>query len=377
MLNQYSRNFSKCLKPTLNKLAALPKSQLRTLRASIQEALSSPLANFHPSSNVQISEAALYLPLSIGDFTDYSCSRDHVLNASEAVFKKRELPSGFEYFPVGYTGRTSSIVVSGTAITRPKGQFRDIDGKVVFGPTRRLDYELEVACVIGMPNKIGESISVADADDHIFGVVLMNDWSGKHGSLTIIGAANLIFSARDIQGLEMTPLGPLNGKSFGTTISPWVVTLEALEPFRSISPSRNSAIPTATYLQDPRSDSSYTINLSATVQSSEQDYESLICTTQFSSLYWTLRDIVAQQTINGCNLNTGDLLATGTVSGNTPESHGCLMEVAASGGVDIKNEQGNSEKKLWLADGDTVKITGLAGLGVGFGECVGNILPPR
>jgi fumarylacetoacetase len=131
-----------------------------------------------PSNSAAISETTLHLPFSLGDFTDYSCSRDHNLNASQAVFNKRELPASFEHFPVGYTARTSSIVVSGTPIVRPKGQFRDADGSVIFGPTRRLDYELEIGCIIGKPSRLGESIDIADADEHIFGLVLLNDWSG-------------------------------------------------------------------------------------------------------------------------------------------------------------------------------------------------------
>lgn len=173
----------------------------------------------------------------------------------------------------------------------------------------------------------------------------------------------------------MTPLGPLNGKSFGTSISPWIITLEALSPYRSPSPKRNELIPISAYLQDPRADSSYSIKLGATLQPSTAHAPSVICTTEFSSLYWTLRDLVAQQTINGCNLNTGDLLATGTISGTTPESHGCLMEIAASGGVDVETADGSIEKKVWLADGDTVSITAVAGPNVGFGECNGKVLP--
>jgi len=173
----------------------------------------------------------------------------------------------------------------------------------------------------------------------------------------------------------MVPLGPMNGKSFGTSISPWVITLEALEPYKAASPTRNPSISLPKYLQDPQSNSGYSITLSATVQDSVAKEASTICTTELSSMYWTIRDLVAQQTVNGCNLNTGDLLATGTISGATPESHGCLMEVAASGGVDMIKADGTVEKKVWLADGDTISITALAGPNVGFGDCVGKILP--
>ncbi|RDW85617.1 hypothetical protein BP5796_03942 [Coleophoma crateriformis] len=343
--------------PTVNNFAALQKSEQLATRKAIQALFANGLESLRslpPQSYSSIAETRLYLPLAIGDFTDFSCSRDHVLNASEAVFKKRELPPGFEYFPVGYTARTSSIVISGTKIKRPKGQYRDGE-KVVFGPTRRLDYELEVACVIGKGNKLGDSIRVEDADEHIFGLVLLNDWS-----------------ARDIQGLEMNPLGPLNGKSFSTSISPWIITLEALAPFKAQAPKKNPDIEVASYLQDSDSRSSYSIDLSASIESKVST--DTICTTNFDTLYWTLRDLVAHQTVNGCNLNTGDLLATGTVSGTTAESHGCLMEMAASGGVQVSSGKGESLKKMWLEDGDIVRLVGKAGPGVGFGDCKGEIV---
>lgn len=171
----------------------------------------------------------------------------------------------------------------------------------------------------------------------------------------------------------MFPLGPLNGKSFSTSISPWIVTLDALAPFKTAPPKKNPNTQLASYLQDPDTKSSYSIELSATLENSVSTDN--ICKTQFSSLYWTLRDLVAHQTANGCNVNTGDLLATGTVSETSTESHGCLMELAVSGGVDVKNASGQSEKKMWLADGDAVRLTGLAGPGVGFGDCFGEILP--
>lgn len=166
--------------PTVNDFAASAKSEQAATRKWIQSILSKGLENVAQSCYCALSSAELYLPLSIGDFTDFSCSVDHLLNAGEAVLGKRELPPGSEHFPIGYHGRTSSIVVSGTSVTRPKGQYHGPDGKVVFGETKRLDYELEVAAVIGKPSKIGDPISICDADDHIFGLVLLNDWSGAH-----------------------------------------------------------------------------------------------------------------------------------------------------------------------------------------------------
>jgi fumarylacetoacetase len=170
------RTFSK---DTVNDFAALQKAEQSATRKWLQSTLSKDLGNLPASCICQISTATLHLPLSVGDFTDFSCSRDHVLNAGEAVFGKRELPPGFEHFPVGYHGRTSSVIVSGTSIVRPKGQYRDANGKVVFGATKRLDYEIEVAAVIGKPSQLGKPVAIGDADDHIFGLVLLNDWSGK------------------------------------------------------------------------------------------------------------------------------------------------------------------------------------------------------
>lgn len=171
----------------------------------------------------------------------------------------------------------------------------------------------------------------------------------------------------------MNPLGPLNGKSFATIISPWIITLDALEPFKSASPKRNSEVTLAPYLQDPSPSSSYNVSITATIESQTLS-SNIVCETNLDSLYWTLRDMVAHQTSNGCNLTTGDLLATGTISGTTAESHGCLLELVKSGGAPVKTN-GVESKKVWLEDGDIVRMVGVAGPGVGFGECVGMVLP--
>lgn len=170
----------------------------------------------------------------------------------------------------------------------------------------------------------------------------------------------------------MNPLGPLNGKSFATTISPWIVPLDALAPFKVPPPQRNPSIATASYLKDPEQNSSYDIELSAELENSTS--KANICRSNFRSLYWTLRDLIAHHTVNGCNLNTGDILATGTISGPANESQGCLMEHVVKGGVQIKTLKGGSVRKMWLEDGDTVRLIGMAGPGVGFGECVGIVL---
>ncbi|KAF6845343.1 X-Pro dipeptidyl-peptidase C-terminal non-catalytic domain-containing protein [Colletotrichum musicola] len=320
-------------------------ADLELLRKSIRNLLSddSVLSKY----GIPISSVRVHLPLDIGGFTDFSCSKEHLLNASEAVMGQKSMPPAAPYLPIGYGGRPSSIVVSGTKIIRPYGQYRDGD-KIGFGPTRALDYELEVACIIGKPTRLGERVPISDADEHIFGLVLLNDWS-----------------ARDIQGFEMNPLGPMNGKSFGTTISPWVITLEALEPFATQPPPKDA--PVQPYLLDKKEKSSYSIALQAEVLADGQ--ATTVCNAQLSWMHWTFRDLVAQQTINGCNIDTGDVLATGTVSGGGDDEHGCLLETTKGGKVGWKLS--NGQDRTYLQDGDGVRISGYAGGGVGFGECVG------
>jgi len=361
-------------KPTVNAYAALPKSEHQAVRSAIQDLLRNGTSNLPAQSSIPISDVTLHLPIKIGAFSDYSCSREHMLNCAEAIFGKREAPPGFEYFPPGYHGRASSIVVSGTSIVRPKGQFRNAEKKVVYGPTEKLDYELEIGAVIGKGNKLGERIKIENVDDHLFGIVILNDWSGK------VIPRYMNFSetdkiARDIQNLEMNPLGPLNSKSFSTTISPWIITLDALEPFRAPRPQRESDIPLAPYFQDPHPLPTYAFNLTSSVKRKGSSKFVTMCDTQFSSICWTLRDLVAHQTVNGCNLDTGDILATGTISGNAPGSNACQLETASKGGIKITTDDGGSEQLVYFNDGDTISITGFMGPGVGFGDCVGTILP--
>ncbi|KAK0127673.1 hypothetical protein ONS96_007192 [Cadophora gregata f. sp. sojae] len=338
---------------TLNTFAALPKAIQKQTRTSLQELLKDP-KNLPSGSTAAIQDVTMHLPVSIGDFTDFSCSKEHVLNAGEAIMKKRFLPPGFLHFPVGYTGRSSSIIVSRTPVTRPRGQYRDAKGEVVYGASQQLDYELEVGCIVGKPNALGDSIAVSDADEHIFGLVLLNDWS-----------------ARDIQGLEMVPLGPLNGKSFSTSISPWVVTLDALEAFQCPAPARELKV--APYLADSKIDNTYSIELKAELVADGQ--ATTICESQLRTMYWSFRDLLAHQTSNGCNLNTGDILATGTISGETDTSHGCLLELTKGGEKDF--DVAGGLKRKFLEDGDSIRISASCGNGVGFGECVGKVLPAR
>jgi fumarylacetoacetase len=283
--------------------------------------------------------------------------------------KKRFLPPGFLHFPIGYTARTSSIVVSGTPVTRPRGQFRNGKGDVVYGPTEQMDYELEVACIIGKPSEFGKSVRIEDADDHIFGFVLLNDWSGNY-TFRRYYSSLLTDIARDIQGLEMLPLGPLNGKSFATSISPWVISPIALEPFEISAPPRE--IDVAGYLKDPKAFNTYDIHLQADIIANEST--TTICKSELKTMYWSFRDIITHQTSNGCNINTGDILATGTISGEADESHGCLLELTKGGQQNFKVNGGS---RLFIEDGDSIQISAFVGSGVGFGECVGKMMPAR
>ncbi|KAI5917319.1 fumarylacetoacetase [Camillea tinctor] len=337
--------------PTLNALVAESKDDLKQLRAAIQKALSDKsIVDKHAK---KLDNVVLHMPVAVAGFTDYSCSREHGENASEAIFGKRVNAPSFPHYPIGYSGRPSSIVVSGTPIRRPCGVYK-VGEDVEYGTCKALDYELEMACVVGKPTKMGEHVPVQDADEHIFGLVLLNDWS-----------------ARDIQAFEMLPLGPMNGKSFGTSISPWVVTLEALEPFRTTRPSREIAV--TSFLQDTKEKPAYNITLQAELLSNGKATK--VCTSNTSWLYWTIRDLVAQQTVNGCNINSGDLLATGTVSGWGDDEHGCFLEATKGGKVEFELVDG--QKRTYLQDGDGLRLSGFAGEGVGFGDCTGFITPAR
>jgi fumarylacetoacetase len=345
------------LQPTLNAFAALPKTTHAQIRSAIQEAYNS---NLHTDSSEDIDAVTLHLPLQIGDFTDYSASRAHVLNASGAVTGTPSYPPGFHAYPVGYAGRCSSIGVSPARVTRPSGQFIEDYGaaekKIVFGASRALDYELEIGAVIGRPVEAGSYLEAKDADEHIFGFVLLNDWS-----------------ARDIQGLEMNPLGPFNGKNFKTTISPWIVTLEALQPYAVPAPERMK--PVADFMDDDTAPN-YEITLISEVE--RKGARTTTCTVGFETMYWTFRHMLAHHTVGGCGLRTGDLIASGTVSGEGEHEHGCLLELTRNGREAVKLSD-DSELR-YLQDGDEVVYVGYAGSGhegVGFGAIVGVVEPAR
>ncbi|CAI7608873.1 unnamed protein product [Penicillium bialowiezense] len=343
---------------TLNSFAALDKSIQREVRAVLQVVLTKELPH---GSTEDITAVSLHIPVAVGGFTDFSCSLHHVRNAGRAILNDETPPRGFFNFPIGYNGRASTIVVSGTPIVRPKGHIIDRSAAteekpIVFGPSKAMDYELEVGVIVGKPVPMAKGVNAKDADEHIFGLVILNDWS-----------------ARDIQGCEMVPLGPLNSKAFGTSISPWVVTLDALQSFKAPGPARD--IQLASHLDDVAlAESSYDIRLEVELVASEQT--TTLSRSNFRDLHWSGRQMVAHLASSGADLRTGDILGTGTVSGSAKGSYGCLLEMNGGGKEPVSFA--NGLKRVFLEDGDIVQMSAVAGQdgsGVGFGECVGQLLP--
>lgn len=299
----------------------------------------------------------MLMPVRVGDYTDFYSSIDHATNIGAMIRDpKNALMPNWKHLPVGYHGRASSIVISGTNFHRPKGQQKPADAEnPVYGPSKLLDIELETAFIIGKSTNLGETISTKNADDYIFGMVLFNDWS-----------------ARDIQTWEYVPLGPFLAKNFASTVSPWIVTLEALEPFR-----------TKGYTQDPKvlpyleytGDKNIDIKLDVFLKP-ENGEENKICSSNYKYMYWTMEQQLAHHTVNGCNVNVGDMMGSGTISGPNPSEYGSLMELTWRGTKPIKLNDGTERK--FLNDNDTVIIRGYCekdNIRIGFGECVGKLLP--
>eukprot|EP00466_Bigelowiella_natans_P000167 jgi/Bigna1/56989/fgenesh1_pm.1_\ len=299
-----------------------------------------------------------HLPAAIGDYTDFYSSRPHATNVG-TMFRGKDnaLKENWLHLPVGYHGRASSVVVSGQDIYRPKGQTRDDATKPpIFGECRRLDFELEAAFFVGPGNKMGHPISIDEAHDQIFGIVLMNDWS-----------------ARDIQKWEYVPLGPFLAKNFATTISPWIVTLDALEPFRIASEKQDPS--PKPYLQDKKL-SAYDVQLQVSIQGKEAKEPTIVSNSNMKYLYWTFTQQLTHHSVTGCNMRPGDLLGSGTISGPKKEEYGSMLELSWSGKKPIKLNDGS--ERAFLHDGDTVVVTGHAqgkGYRIGFGEARGTVLP--
>ncbi len=352
------------IKDSLNELIALGKVQTKKIRERVQSLLlaeNGELRDHSARGKVMVTrkEAEMLLPVKIGDYTDFYSSIEHATNVGK-MFRDPEnaLLPNWKHLPVGYHGRASSIVVSGTPIHRPKGQFKDPDMEVpAFGPSRRLDFELELAFITGKPTKLGDSITTEDAEDFIFGFVLFNDWS-----------------ARDIQAWEYVPLGPFLGKSFGSSISPWVVTLEALDAFRIAGPIQEPEV--LPYLKCYK-EHSFDINLEVLIQPDGKK-PSKVCASNFKNLYWNVAQQLAHHTSNGCNINVGDMMASGTISGPTDDSLGSMLELSWKVTQPVKLEDG--EERRFIEDGDTVIMKGFAerdGVRVGFGEVSSQILPAK
>jgi fumarylacetoacetase len=305
-------------------------------------------------------DVEMLLPVQIGDYTDFYSSQYHATNVGVMLRgPANALQPNWLHLPVAYHGRASSVIVSGADVHRPLGQTKADDAPApTFGPSRNMDFELEMGFFIGPGNPLGQPIPVAEAPRHIFGLVLVNDWS-----------------ARDIQKWEYVPLGPFLAKSFATSISPWVVPLEALEPFRCAGPVQEP-LPLP-YLRSP-GDWSFDIQLEVLLQGEKMDRPHRISATNFKHLYWNVCQQLAHHASNGCNLRPGDLLASGTVSGPTPDSLGCLLELAWKGTRPLSLP--NGETRTFLQDGDRVTMTGWCqgdGYRVGFGEVTGRLLPAR
>jgi fumarylacetoacetase len=351
--------------PFLNDFIALGKSATNQVRSKVIDLLSHENPELKNNKDVfsaifkKQADVKMLMPVRVGDYTDFYSSMDHAVNIGTMIRDpKNALMPNWKHLPVGYHGRASSICVSGHCFYRPKGQQKPADAELpVYGPTKLLDIELETAFVIGKSTQMGDMVSTADADDHIFGMVLFNDWS-----------------ARDIQTWEYVPLGPFLAKNFASTVSPWIVTLEALEPFR-----------TKGYTQDPKvlpyleykGDRNLDIKLDVFLRP-ENGEENKICSSNYKYMYWTMEQQLAHHTVNGCNINVGDMMASGTISGPDPKEYGSMMELTWRGTKPITLKDGTERK--FVNDNDTITIKGFCekdGIRVGFGECVAKVLPAK
>ncbi|USK70903.1 fumarylacetoacetase [Peribacillus asahii] len=351
-------------RPALNDFMSLGRDVWSRVRKEIQILLSADeprLRDNYALRNLSLylqNEVQLHLPVKIGDYTDFYASKEHATNVG-IMFRGKEnaLMPNWTHLPVGYHGRSSSVVLSETTIRRPVGQTKPKNADApIFGACKQLDFELEMGFLIGTGNKLSEPIPIEQAEQHIFGAVLVNDWS-----------------ARDIQAWEYQPLGPFLAKNFSTSISPWVVPLEALESFRVPGPIQEPK--PLEYLRQ-QGDSSFDIQLEVYLKGEKQSTPKRISSSNYRSLYWSAAQMVAHHTIGGCDLNPGDLLGTGTISGSEKESRGSLLELTWRGTEPIN--LGEGEQREWLEDGDELTITGWCqgeGYRVGFGEVTGVVAP--
>lgn len=356
-----------CRETTLNPMMSLPPETLSRLRSEISRLLAAPSPR-REDLLVPMTRARMLVPAEIGDYTDFYASIHHATNVGSMFRPDNPLLPNYKHVPIGYHGRASSIIVSGSPVRRPNGQTKPGDAPTpLFGPSKMLDYESELGFFIGRGNRLGEAIPINEAGAHVFGFCLVNDWS-----------------ARDIQSWEYQPLGPFLAKNFATTISPWVVTSEAIEPYRVAAFRRpDGDPPPLPHLNADADQAAGGINamLEVFLASSRMRDDGVppvrVSRASFSSMYWTVAQMVAHHAGNGCNLRTGDLLASGTVSNETEDSRGCLLELAWRGTSPVILPTG--EERRFLQDGDQVIMKGyLEAPGrarIGFGECRGTILP--
>jgi fumarylacetoacetase len=363
-----------CASPSLNSLMSLGQDHWSALRRQISGLLAEDSPALRADRRlgdrilIPMADAELLLPSRIGDYTDFYASVHHATNVGSMLRPDNPLLPNYKWVPIGYHGRASSIVRSGTSVRRPRGQLKDPSAETpVFAPTRALDYEMEVGCFVGPGNPLGEPIPIEEAENHLFGLCLVNDWS-----------------ARDIQTWEYQPLGPFLAKNFATTISPWVVTLEALEPFRVPPYHRPAGDPAPLpYLESPvhHTRGGVDVTLEVALRSRKMRDAGLpphrVSRARMADLYWTIEQMLTHHTSNGCNLQPGDLFATGTISGPEKDARGCLLELTWRGAEPLTLPTGESRK--FLEDGDEVIMRGYCErpgtARIGFGECRGVIVP--
>src|SRR5581483_11514074 len=333
-------------------------------RTALRHRLSEWLANYSTGADrflLPQSEVELLLPCDVPDYTDFFASLDHATNVGALFRPDKPLTPNYKWIPIAYHGRASSIVVSGTPVRRPKGQILARPNEApIFAPTRMLDYELEVGAFMGPGNPMSKPIPMAEAENHLVGFCLLNDWS-----------------ARDVQSWEYQPLGPFLAKSFATSISPWIVTLDALEPFRTAAPSRPPGDPEPLPYLQTAGNKAFHITLEVWLRTAKMTAAVHLSQSDFASLYWTPAQMIAHHTSNGCPLRPGDLIGSGTVSGTEKSQQGCLLELTRRGADPITLP--TAEARAFLEDGDEIILKGWCEASgfrrIGLGECRGLILP--
>ncbi len=352
-------------KPVLNDFIALGQPAWQSVREQISLLLRDTEARLRDDAALRaralipMQQSLMHLPVKVGGYTDFYSSKEHATNVG-SMFRDpaNALLPNWLHLPVGYNGRASSVVISGTDIRRPMGQVKPPQSELpAFARCAKLDFELETAFIVGADTALGEPVSIDRAESLIFGMVLLNDWS-----------------ARDIQQWEYVPLGPFNAKTFATSISPWIVTMDALEPFRVAGPVQDpEPLP---YLRQQGAHS-FDISLSVDLQPQDAPEPTTICRTSYRAMYWSMAQQLAHHTVSGCNVCVGDLMASGTISGSTPDSFGSLLELSWNGQRPLTLADGKTQRSF-LEDGDSVTMRGWCQgetYRIGFGAVQGHVLP--